>query len=149
VWKLLLSCNLGFLRGPQACPSPHKVLYERLAEVVAEQDESSRPGSDGRISEGDAMSLIMLWLDFAILTDKLAKEASQCQEHAIADDLRAESSAYMAAAYEAGRMRVDEETMSLLNRPAAVLYSTTTRMTLESTTMRPEELLYIRTTTRP
>jgi hypothetical protein len=50
-------------------------------------------------------------MDFAVLSDRLAKEASQFQEHAIADDLRAESSAYMAAAYEAGRMPVDDVTM--------------------------------------
>jgi hypothetical protein len=92
------------------------------------------------------MSVIMLWLDFAMLADKLAKEASQCQEHAIADDLRAESSAYMAAAYDAGRMRVDDITMSLLNKPAAELYSSTTRMTLESRMMHPEGLRYIRAT---
>jgi hypothetical protein len=41
---------------------------------------------------------------------------------------------------------VDDVTMSLLNKPAAELYSTTTRMKLESTTMRPEGLRYIRTT---
>jgi hypothetical protein len=63
------------------------------------QDESSRPDSDGRITEGDAMSVKMPRLDFAMLADKIAKEASQCQEHAIADDLRAESSAYIAAAW--------------------------------------------------
>jgi hypothetical protein len=41
---------------------------------------------------------------------------------------------------------VDDVTLSLLNRPAAELYSATTRMTLESTTMRPEGLRYIGTT---
>jgi hypothetical protein len=75
------------------------------------QDESSRPDSDGRIAEGDAISVILLWMDFAMLSDRLAKESSQFQEHAIADDLRAESSAYMAASYEVGRMRVDDVTM--------------------------------------
>jgi hypothetical protein len=88
----------------------------------------------------------MLWLYFSMLAYRLAKEASQCQEHAIADDLRAESSAYMAAAYEAGRMRADDVTMSLLKKPAAELYYATTRITLESITMRPEGLRYIRTT---
>jgi hypothetical protein len=110
------------------------------------QDDSSRPDMDGRNVEGDAMSVIILWLDFAMLADKLAKEASKFQEHAIADDLRAESSVYMAAAYEAGRTRADDVTTSLLSRPAAELYSTITRMTLEFTTMRPEGLRYIRTT---
>jgi uncharacterized protein YllA (UPF0747 family) len=67
------------------------------------------------------MSVVMPRLKFAMLADRLSKEDSQCHEHAIADDLRAESSAYMAAAYEAGRMRVDDVTMSLLNKPAAEL----------------------------
>jgi hypothetical protein len=78
------------------------------------QDEPSHPDGDGRIAEGVAMSVIMLWLDFATLADKLANEASQCQGHEIADALRTESSANMAAAYEAGRMRVDGISMSLL-----------------------------------
>jgi hypothetical protein len=65
------------------------------------------------------MSVMMLRLDFAMLDDKLATEASQCQEHSIADNIRVKSSAHMAAAFEDGRMRVDGVTISLLKKPAA------------------------------
>jgi hypothetical protein len=53
--------------------------------------------------------------------------------------------AYLTTAYEAGRMRVEDITVTLLNKPAAELYSSTTLITLESTTMRPQRCAYIRT----
>ena len=55
-------------------------------------------------------------------------------------DLAEQTSVYVHAAYEAGRMRVDEISMSLLNRPAAELYVRTNRVELKTTTMRAPDL---------
>lgn len=64
--------------------------------------------------------------------------------HEMSDELRDETGAYVMAAYEAWRKCVDDVAMSLLSKPVAELYTTKTRMNLESTTLRADGVRHIR-----
>ena len=59
---------------------------------------------------------------------RLLDAAVKAEDYAAVLDLVAQASAYQAAAYEAARMRVDDISMGILNRPAAELYVKTSRM---------------------
>lgn len=109
------------------------------------QGEIVRGENDPRIAEGDTLSLKMLWLDYDKLAEKLMKEAAAIGAQAMADALRREMCSFLDTAYEAGRMRVDDVTMSQLNRSVADLYTTKNRMALETTTLQPDGIRHIQT----
>ena len=98
---------------------------------------------DSRLVEGEAMSNIMVWLDFSVITQTLLNAAVASQNWAVVPSLLQQSLEYTKAAYAAGRARTDGITMSLLNKDAATLYARNRNMSLGSTNMdrRPAEFI--------
>ena len=98
---------------------------------------------DTRLAEGETMSNMMIWLDFAMITHTLLKAAVASQNWAVVPSLLHQSHEYMKTAYTAGRARTDGVTMGLLNKDAATLYARNRTMSLGSTNMdrRPAEFI--------
>lgn len=96
------------------------------------------------MAEGDCLSNVVLWLDYATIATRLLEAAVRDSDYSSVGALVCQVSAYQAAAYDAARMRVDYVSMTLLNRPAAELYYKTTRMELESTTKRSTGIKFLR-----
>jgi hypothetical protein len=60
------------------------------------------------------LSVALLWTDYSQLSDKLAKAAEDYGEITSAWELSKIGMAYRDAAYQAGRMRVDQVTLDLI-----------------------------------
>lgn len=121
-----------------------KVFTKPWQVWLLKQGETIRSGNDPRIAEGDCLSNVVLWLDYATICMRLLDAAVKGEDYVAVLDLVAQASAYQAAAYEAARMRVDDISMGKLNRPAAELYVKTSRMDLETTTMRAPGIRFLR-----
>lgn len=129
---------------PRPFLARQKVFTKPWQVWLLKQGEPIRSDSDPRIAEGDCLSNVVLWLDYATISMRLLDAAVKAEDYAAVLDLVAQSSAYQAAAYEAARMRVDDISMGILNRPAAELYVKTSRMDLETTTMRAPGIRFLR-----
>ena len=75
---------------------------------------------------------------------RLLNAAVRAEDYDAVIDLLEQTSSYQSAAYDAARMRVDDVSMNLLNKPAAELYLKTSRMNLETTTMRAPGIKFLR-----
>ena len=111
-------------------------------EMLGQGDTHFKEG-DSRLAEGETMSNIMIWLDFAVITNTLLEAAIASQNWAVVPSLIQQTSAYTKAAYSAGRARTDGVTMRLLGKDAAQLYARNRTMSLGSTNMdrRPAEFI--------
>ena len=98
---------------------------------------------DPRIVDGETLSNIMIWLDFARLTQILLQAALATSNWAVVPSLVQQTCEYTQAAYSAGRARTDGITMSLLNKDAAALYARNRTMSLGTTNLdrRPAEFI--------
>jgi hypothetical protein len=110
-------------------------------------------GSSGSSSKGspavptaevDMLSVVMLWMDYSQLTDKLAKAAEDDGDITTAWELSKIDMAYGDAAYQAGRMRVDQVTLDVISKPVSEIYIRHNRMELETMTVRPDGLRMLR-----
>jgi hypothetical protein len=104
--------------------------------------------SDPRVAEGDTMSNMMLWLDMGMISAKLMNAAIRCGAWDMVPSLAGQATAYMAAAYEAGRNWVDMVTLELLNRPAADLHARNVRKGMESTILSGKAAEFIQTSNK-
>lgn len=129
---------------PRPFLARQKVYTKPWQVWLLKQGESVRSDADPRIAEGDCMSNVVLWLDYATITMRLLKAAVQANDFDAVIDLIEQSTSYQAAAYDAARMRVDDISMNLLNKPAADLYIKTSRMNLETATMRAPGIKFLR-----
>jgi hypothetical protein len=116
----------------------------RWQKRLLKQGESHRSETDPRIAEGDMLSVVVLWLDYSALTNKLALSAEDDRDLGVAWALAKMSAAYRDAAYQAVRMRVDQVTLDLISRPVSEMYTRQTKMELETVTVRPEGLQMLR-----
>ena len=133
---------------PDWPPSPflarQKVFTKPWQVWLLKQGEAIRSENDPRIAEGDCLSNVVLWLDYATISMRLLDAAVKANDYGAVLDLVQQTSAYQSAAYDAARMRVDDISMGILNRPAAELYTKTSRMNLETTTMRAPGIRFLR-----
>jgi hypothetical protein len=74
--------------------------------------------------------------------------AIKCGAWDMVPSLAGQATAYMAAAYEAGRNRVDVVTVELLNRPAADLHARNVRKAMESTILSGKAAEFIQTSNK-
>lgn len=131
---------------PRPFLARQKVFTKPWQVYLLKQGDASRPDTDPRIAEGDCLSNVVLWLDYANIASRLLDAAVKDGDLSAVGPLVEQVVAYQGAAYEAARMRVDDVSMTLLNRPAAELYTKTSRMELESTTMRAPGIKFLRKT---
>ena len=129
---------------PRPFLARQKVFSKPWQVYLLKQNDTVRSDNDPRMAEGDCLSNVVLWLDYATIAARLLEAAVQDGDSAAVAALTTQVVAYQAAAYDAARMRVDDVSMTLLNRPAAELYSKTSRMELESTTMRSPGIKFLR-----
>jgi hypothetical protein len=78
------------------------------------------------------------------VTDKLARAAEDDGDNNTAWELSKIGMAYRDAAYQAGRMRVDQVTLDLISKPVSEMYTRQNRMELETVTVRPDGLRMLR-----
>jgi hypothetical protein len=90
------------------------------------------------------LSVLMLWMDYSQLAYKLAKAAGDDGDITTAWELCKIGMAYRDAAYQAGRMRVDQVTLDLISRSVSEMYTRQNRMELETATVRPDGLRMLR-----
>lgn len=129
---------------PRPFLARQRVFTKKWQIYLLKQNETVRSDGDPRIAEGDCLSNVVLWLDYATIATRLLEAAVADGDQSAVGPLVSQVVAYQAAAYDAARMRVDDISMTLLNRPAAELYSKTSRMELESTTMRSPGIKFLR-----
>jgi hypothetical protein len=108
------------------------------------QGEASRPEADPRMAEGDTLSVLVLWLDYWTLRQRLAVAAEEQGDVEDALALWKISAAYDDAAYEASRMRVDAITLDQISKPVAEVYKRSNRMELETVTVMPSGIRMLR-----
>jgi hypothetical protein len=85
---------------------------------LLKQGESNPSESDAR-AEGHTLSVVMLWMEYSALTDKLAKAAEGEGDFATAWALAKIGMAYRDAAYQAGRLRVDQVSLDFISKPVS------------------------------
>jgi hypothetical protein len=90
------------------------------------------------------LSVVMLWIDYSALTDKLAKAAEDEGDVEASWDLAKIAIAYRDAAYQAGRLRVDQVTLDLISKPVSEMYTRQNMMDLETVTASPAGLQMLR-----
>lgn len=129
---------------PRPFLAREKTYTKAWQKHLLRQGENVRTDSDPRMAEGDCMSNVVLWLDFATICNRLTSASFERKDYVTAEELHKMANAYVDAAYEASRMRVDEITMYLLNRGAVDLYRKTTALGLETTNMRAPGLRFLR-----
>jgi hypothetical protein len=86
----------------------------------------------------------MLWMDYSALNDKLTKAAEDEGGIEAAWALAKIGMAYRDAAYQAGRLRVDQVTLDLISKPVSTMYTRHNRMDLETVTVSPAGLQVLR-----
>jgi hypothetical protein len=120
---------------------PRERTYtKRWQKRLLKQGEPNRSETDARIAEGDMLSVVMLWMDYSALTDKWAS-AAECEGDIEAAWAWAKiGMAYRDAAYQAGRLRVDQVTLDLISKPVSEMYTRQNRMDFETVTMSPAGL---------
>jgi hypothetical protein len=99
---------------------PRERTYtKRWQKWFLKQGEPNQSETDRRIAEGDMLYVVMLWMDYFALTDKLAKAAEDEGDIEAAWALAKIGMAYRDAAYQAGRLRVDQVTLDLISKPVS------------------------------
>jgi head-tail adaptor len=89
-------------------------------------------------------SVVMLWMEYSALTDKLAKAAEDEGDIEAAWALAKIWMAYRDATYQAVRLRVDQVTLNLISKPVSETYTRQNRMDLETVTVSPAGLQMLR-----
>jgi hypothetical protein len=97
----------GVPKWPPRVFLPRERTYtKRRQKWLLKQGEPNRSETDARIAVGDMLSVVMLWMDYSLLTDKLAKAAEDEGDIEAARALAKMGMAYRDAVYLAGRLRV-------------------------------------------
>jgi hypothetical protein len=117
-----------------------RTYMKRWQNWLLKQGEPNRSETDARIAEGNLLSVVMLWMDYSALTDKLAKAAEDEGDIEAAWALAKIGMAYCDAAYQAGRLRVDQVTLDLISKPVSDMYTRQNRMDPETVTVSPAGL---------
>jgi hypothetical protein len=88
--------------------------------------------------------VVMHWMDYSALNDKLTKAAEDEGGIEAAWALAKIGMAYRDAAYQAGRLRVGQVTLDLISMPVSTMYTRQNRVDLENVTVGPAGLHMLR-----
>jgi hypothetical protein len=100
------------------------------------QGEANRSESDPRMAVGDALPVMILWMDKWVLCRRLAVAAEEQGDLGMRSSC-GECRPNTVILRMAARMRVDAVTLDQISKPVAEMYTQSTRMELEVFTVLP------------
>jgi hypothetical protein len=128
----------------EGIPRTRENLHEGLAQVSVEARRKKAVESDPRVAEGDTLSLVILLMDYSQLVDKLAKAADDECDISTAWAMTRMGTVYRDAAYQAGRICVDQVPLDLVSKSVSEVHRRHNRMELETVTVRRDGLRLLR-----